>query len=73
MHETSGESINHLLLHFSVARDICYLLFSLYGVIYVMPINVVQLFVCRQRKCSRHKSVKIFNAIPFYNTMWTTS
>jgi hypothetical protein len=43
MHKKSGESIDRLLLHCKVARELLALIFSLFEVEWVMPIKVIEL------------------------------
>jgi hypothetical protein len=45
MYKKSGESIDHLLLHCEVARDLWSSLFNLFGVDWVMPRRVRELLV----------------------------
>lgn len=53
MCQRDGESIDHLLLHCPIARDLWDLVFSLFGVAWVMPRDVLQLLACWPRLSRR--------------------
>jgi hypothetical protein len=46
MCKRSGESIDHLLLHCDVARDLWSAIFSLFSVTWVMPETVLDMLAC---------------------------
>ncbi len=65
MCQSSGESIEHILLHCTVARDIWLFVFTLFGVPWVLPKMVVQMLSCWNERFHRHKSFKTWNG-----TIW---
>ena len=65
----AGESISHLLLNCSGAQDLWNLVFSLFGVSWVMPRNVVDLLNCWQGRVGRSKVGVIWKAMPLC-LMW---
>jgi hypothetical protein len=44
--KSDGETVNHLFLHCEVARALWYAIFSRFGLHWVMPNSVVDLFAC---------------------------
>jgi hypothetical protein len=46
MCKKSGETIDHLLFHYEVASTLWDYIFSLFGLEWVMPSRVVDLFAC---------------------------
>jgi hypothetical protein len=42
----TGETVDHLLLHCEVARALWYVILSRFGLSWVMPFRVVDLFAC---------------------------
>lgn len=48
MCKRAGDSINHLLLHCPIARELWGMVFTLLGVTWVMPKDVVELLVSWQ-------------------------
>ena len=46
MCKKNGESISHLLLHCSTAREIWYFIFSIFDITWVMPCGVLELLSC---------------------------
>ena len=69
MCKKDGESIDHLLLHCHVARELWNMVFSLFGVHWVMPCHVVDLLASWLYKCSRRKSLVIWSMTP-HCIMW---
>ena len=67
--KADGESINHLLLHCPVARDLWNLVCSLFGVSWVMPRGVVDLLFCWNGSLGSHEAGNIWKMIPHY-LMW---
>ena len=69
MCKKDGESIDHLFLHCHVAWELWNMVFSLFGVHWVMPCHVVDLLASWSYKCSRRKSLVIWSMIP-HCIMW---
>uniref|UniRef100_A0A2N9HDV0 Reverse transcriptase zinc-binding domain-containing protein n=1 Tax=Fagus sylvatica TaxID=28930 RepID=A0A2N9HDV0_FAGSY len=67
--KVDGESINHLLLHCLVARDLWNLVCCLFGVSWVMPSGVVDLLFCWNGSLGNREASKIWKMIPHY-IMW---
>jgi len=53
MCKDSGESVNHLLLHCEMACALWNTIFSLVGLAWVMPSQVVDIFACWKGQCGR--------------------
>jgi hypothetical protein len=64
-----GENIDHLFLHCTVARDLWNSVFTLFGMTWVMPRQVVDLLTCWQGSWGRHRHIEIWKAIP-HCLMW---
>ena len=69
MCKAGGESANHLLLHCPVAGELWNMIFSLFGVPWVMPRGVVDLLYCWNGRLGRSEAGKIWKAIP-HCIMW---
>ena len=67
MCKKDGESIDHLLLHCHVARELQNIVFSLFVVHWVMPCHVVDLLASWSYK---YKSLVIWSMIP-HCIMWS--
>ena len=46
MCKCNGESVDHLMLHCPIISDLWSMIFSLFGVFWVMPKSVVELLAC---------------------------
>ena len=55
-----GESVDRLLLHCLIASELWSLVFCLFGLHWVMPLKVVQLFESWQGKFGRHRNFFFF-------------
>ena len=44
--QLGSDLIDHLLLHCPVAQELCWMIFSLFGVQWVMPRGVMNLLEC---------------------------
>ena len=64
MCKRSGESVDHLFLHRSVAMDLWSLVFGMFGVRWVMPQTVLDLFCSWLGNKGRHNSILIWKIIP---------
>jgi hypothetical protein len=69
MCKRNGESIDHLLLHCLVARELWNLAFSMFGVDWVMPRSVMGLLLCWPRLSKRANGI-IRGMIP-HCIMWS--
>ncbi|KAK9995838.1 hypothetical protein SO802_020524 [Lithocarpus litseifolius] len=59
-----GESVDHLLLHCPIAWELWSLVFCLFGVQWVMPYSVLELFEAWQGKFARHRHIDIWRLVP---------
>ena len=64
MCKRNGESIDHLLIHCSIAFDLWSMVLTLFGIHWVMPKTVVDLLACWQGKLGRHRNSAIWMAMP---------
>ena len=64
MWKRSGESVNHLLLHCPIAFELWSMVWSLFGVIWVMPQSVANLFTSWQGPFSRQRNIDLWRAVP---------
>ena len=64
-----GEVLDHLLLPCPVAFELWSLVFCLFGLHWVMPHKVIQLFESRQGKFGRHRNIDFWRLMP-HCLMW---
>ena len=64
-----GESVDRLLLHCSYDKELWDIVFVMFGVQWVMPRRVVDLFACWQGRFGRLPNAVIWKAIP-HCVMW---
>ena len=64
MCKRNGELVDHLLIHCSIAFDLWSMVFTLFGIHWVMPKTVVELLACWQGKFGRHRNFAIWMAMP---------
>jgi hypothetical protein len=64
MCKQSGESVDHLFLHCLVATDLWSMVFGMFGVQWVMPHTVLDLFHGWLGKFGRHDTTKVWKMIP---------
>jgi hypothetical protein len=69
MCKADGESVDHLLLHCSVAKDFWDMLFAMFGVHWVMPYRVIDLFACWPRRLGSLPRSVLWRAAP-HCLMW---
>ena len=69
MCKADGESIDHLLLHCPYAKELWDMIFALFGIHWVMPKQVIEVFCCWKGSMGRHKNIGIWKAIP-HCLMW---
>ena len=69
MCKLSGESVNHLLMHCSVAWELWNLILILFGDQWAMPRDVVDLLTCWNGSLGKSKACKIWKMIP-HCLMW---
>ena len=56
MCKSNGEPIDHLLIHCPIAMELWAMVFSLFGIHWVMPKTVVDLLACWQGKFGLHQN-----------------
>ena len=59
-----GEVLDHLLLPCPVAFELWSLVFCLFGLHWVMPHKVIQLFESRQGKFGQHRNIDFWRLMP---------
>ena len=69
MCKINGESIDHLFIHCSIDFDLWSMVFTLFGIHWVMSKTVVDLLACWQGKLGRHRNSAIWMAMP-HCLMW---
>jgi hypothetical protein len=69
MCKSSGETVNHLLLHCPVAWELWSMVWILFGITWVMPRGVVDLFNCWHGPRSKSEAGKIWKMTP-HCLMW---
>ena len=55
-----GEFMDHLLLHCPIAWELWSLVFYLFGIHWVMPHTVLELFEAWQGKFARHRNIDVW-------------
>ena len=56
MCKSNGELVDHLLIHCSIAMELWAMVFSLFGIHWVMPKMVVDLLACWQGNFGQHRN-----------------
>jgi exonuclease III len=69
MCKQSGESVDHLFLHCTVATDLWSMVFGMFGVQWVMPHTVLDLFHGWLGKFGRYDTIKVWKMIP-HSLIW---
>uniref|UniRef100_A0A2N9HC79 Reverse transcriptase domain-containing protein n=1 Tax=Fagus sylvatica TaxID=28930 RepID=A0A2N9HC79_FAGSY len=64
MCKESGESLSHLLLHCSAAREIWSFIFSIFSIQWIMPGGVIDLLSCWGDSCHSSRIRKVWNMVP---------
>ena len=64
-----GESMDHLLLHCPLTCELQSLVFCLFGLHWVMPLKVIEVFKSWQCKFGRHCNIDLWRLVPHY-LMW---
>ena len=59
-----GESVDHLLFHCPIAWELWSLVFYLFGIQWVMPHAVLELFEAWQGKFARHRHIHVWRLVP---------
>ena len=59
-----GESVDHLLLHCSIAWELWSMVFGLFDIQWVMPHTVLKLFEAWQGKFVRHHHIDVWRLVP---------
>ena len=69
MCKVDGEFVDHLFLHCALARELWTMVFSLFGMHWVMSRRIVDVLACWKGRLGRHKNRIIRDAIP-HCVMW---
>jgi hypothetical protein len=69
MCKRDGESIDHLMLHCIVAQELWDLVFSMFGITWVMPRRVMEIMACWHEKVSKRGNGVLWDMIP-HCLMW---
>jgi hypothetical protein len=69
MCKSTGESVNHLLLHCPTAQELWNLIFTLFGISWVMPRGVDDVLFCWSGSLGNSEFGAIWKAIP-HCPMW---
>ena len=64
MCKKSGESVNHLLLHCPIAYELWSMVWALFGLQWVMPHGVSDLFSSQQGSFGGHRNIDLWRAVP---------
>uniref|UniRef100_A0A2N9IT43 Reverse transcriptase zinc-binding domain-containing protein n=1 Tax=Fagus sylvatica TaxID=28930 RepID=A0A2N9IT43_FAGSY len=64
MCKESGESISHLLMHCSAAREVWLFIFNIFGIQWVMPSGVLDLLSCWGDSCHSVRIRKLWDMVP---------
>ena len=70
MCKSSGETVNHLLLHCPIAWELWSMVLILFGTIWVMPWGVVDLLSCWHGPRSKSEAGKIWKMTPHCLMWW---
>ena len=62
--QSNGESVDHLFLHCSMVTDMWSMVFGMFGVQWVMPRTVMDLFSCWMGRLGQHDSVLVWKMVP---------
>jgi hypothetical protein len=60
----NGESISHLLLHWSFSKEIWNFFFSIFGISWVLPFEIVDLLSCWRGGCRNTRIRKVWDMVP---------
>jgi hypothetical protein len=69
MCKADGESVDHLFLHCPYAKELWDMILALFGIYWVMPKRVLDLFICLQGSLGNHQHFVVWKAIP-HCLMW---
>jgi hypothetical protein len=64
MCKRSGESIDHLLLYCDVARDLWSVIFSLFGVLWMIPETVLNMLACWRGRRENQSVLLVWRIAP---------
>ena len=64
-----GKSVDHLLLYCPIAFELWSLVFCLFGIHWVMPHKIIELFESWQGKFGRHRNIGFWRLMP-HCLMW---
>ena len=64
MCKNCGESVDDLLLYCPIACELWSLVFCLFGIHWVMPQKVIELFESWQGRFGRHRNIELWRIVP---------
>jgi hypothetical protein len=70
MCKVDGESMDHSFLHCALARELWTMVFSLFGMYWVMPKRIVDVFASWKGRLGRHKNRHTWEVVP-HCVMWS--
>jgi hypothetical protein len=62
--KSNGESVDHLFIHCPMATDMWWMVFGMFGVQWVMPRTIMDLFSCWSGRLGSHDTVLVWKMIP---------
>ena len=69
MCKSTGESVDHLLLHCPIVYELWSMVFALFGIHWAMPKTAVELLACWQGNFGHHRNGVIWMVVP-HCLMW---
>ena len=63
MCKKDGESVDHLLLHCPIAYELWTMVFCLFGIEWIMPKRVIDMFSARKGFFGRHRNITFWKAV----------
>ena len=64
MYKGSGELVDHLLLHCSIAYELSSMVFCLFGIHWFMAYKVSELLASWHGRFSRHQNIDLWSLVP---------
>ena len=64
MCKRSGELVDHLFLHYPVAFELWPMVWNLFGLLWVMPQSVTDLFSAWQGPLGKHRNIVFRSVVP---------
>ena len=68
--KSDEESVDHFLLHCTVAYEMWSMIFGLFGISWVMLRNVLDLLNCWQGRFGRHRNLRVWRVVS-HCLMWS--